>query len=163
MTLSRRRVEILVARMRPASSMAPFLTNLARLIDPRLQTSPSWSHCSPQGFVASRRPSEGTGFVRLAASGKSTPGSPLRHAASMILSINSPAVMVSSMASTKAPRLFLITRRGFIFWPFHSQNQGSFDPLLTASMKASVMPTEMLKLTREPSSHLASMNSKISG
>ena len=55
-------------------------TNLARLMDPRLQASMGRRGCSPQGLVLSMFPRPGVGLSRLIRSKKTIPGSPVSQA-----------------------------------------------------------------------------------
>ena len=131
----------------PSSGLSKFPSRAKQptLMLPRLQTSYGSSGCSPQGLVASYEPSLGTGLCSLARSMKKTPGSPVFHAPSTIMSKISRAFS----RPTTSPERGLI--RSYSSSP------------ATASMNASVIATEMLKLVICEVSFLQRMNSRISG
>src|SRR3989338_1480395 len=123
-----------------------WITNFARLILPRLQTSNGCKGCSPHTFVDSIGPKDfKTGLNRLTASKNTIPGSPVAWAREII-----------SFHKDRAGIFWTIDlSRGFF-------NAQSF-PFFTAFMNRSKAPTEILKLLISPSTDFARINSKISG
>ena len=112
---------------------------------PRLQTSYGRRGCSPQGFVASYDPSAGTGLYSLARSMKKTPGSPVFQAPFTIMS--------------KISRAFSRPANS----PLRGVIRSYSSSFATASMKASVIATEMLKFVICEVSFLQRMNTRMSG
>ena len=151
MTSSRKRTDRRTTRSSSAQSIAHSpsgcrTANFETLTLPRLQASLGSRGCSPQGFVASIRPTSGVGLAGLALirSMNTMPGSPVRHAARTIRS-------KTSLADSR-PVTCLVC--GSI--------RSYSSPRARASMNCSVAATEMLKLVIPPSS-LHSMNSRTSG
>ena len=150
-TSSRKRTESRTIRSISSQSIAhepsaACRANFDTLREPRLQASFPKRGCSPQGFVASIRPTSGVGLAGLALirSMKTMPGSPVRQAARTMRS-------KTSFAERRPT-----SRRVWGLMRSYSS------PLESASMKTSVAATEMLKFVIPPSS-LHSMNSRTSG
>jgi hypothetical protein len=117
------------------------LISAPRLIEPRLHESYGCNGCSPHGFVASIRPTFLIGLRSLMRSMNTTPGSPLFHACSMIMSQSSPtdqkAPVGSPFASYFAAFFHSLVRGFCTSWIV----AGSF---LSSFKKRSVTVTEML-------------------
>lgn len=144
-TLSRKWIDLRIVFLSLSQFSLPSFSMFVRFMEPRLQLSFGCSGCSPQGFVLSINPKFVVGFFLFISSMNIIPGSPERHAFAQIRSNISLAFSVWIV--------FLV--RGF------TNGHGLF--LATASMNASVVLTDMLKLRSESSLFFDVMNSRRSG
>ena len=146
MTLSRNlTANLTVVRSFSQSTLPSSVTNLLTSMLPRLQLSWGRRGCSPQGLVASIRPSFGVGLCWFIVSRKIMPGSPFFQ-----------AIIIRRFHIALA---FSVS----IFWRFRGLIRSKSLSSSTAFINLSVAATEMLKFRSTPSFSFATMKSMISG
>ena len=154
-TSSRKRVAIAAVSRSAAQSTSPApppargSQKRARWMEPSVQASHGSSGTSPQGFVASIAPSAGVGLVRLMVSRKTSPGSPVLHAACAISSSSARASTVPRGLPSRGSRSV--------------KAAPSAESAAAAAMNSSVTPMEILKRVAVTPSSFAWMKARTSG